>query len=231
MYTLRKDVPGIILRQPVLNLHQIHHSISNISTFKRKLLAYYKQFYKLRHFQYGQVAIFGNIFNPLPTEDLSEIYCRILRRRFRGESYNLKREKLLGASGGCRGIVPLSEQELEIRLMNTLAFVFNATVDGGSNGGSERVLYENRLVTETTETMESKILATIMAMDGQFPNSIKYDLQYRWVDKVDEDITKLEQGGITKKSMKKYSESIEWIGLKQYQTNLMKFNENLKLCL
>ena len=229
-YTIRNDVPGIILHKPLINLQTTHHQISQLPNFKSKLRAYYKRFYKLRKFQYGRVSLYGTTFNPPGHEYVGDEYHTLLRRKFSNENYNLRREVFLGMKQELR------EDELEERLMNTLAFVFNATVDAGKSegsGGDDVVVFEKGLVSETNETMECKIINSMIKIDLTLPNEIKYDYKYQWVEQLQQQLKIMEEkkDSLTKKQIKKFQIPIEFIGYKTFNINLLKLNENLKLCL
>ncbi|KAG7664268.1 uncharacterized protein J8A68_002183 [[Candida] subhashii] len=181
-----------------------------LPNFKSKLRAYYKRFYKLRKFQYGRVSLYGTTFNPPGHEYIGDEYHTLLRRKFSNENYNLRREVFLGMKEGLR------EDELEERLMNTLAFVFNATVDAGKDksGGDDVVVFEKGLVSETNETMECKIINSMIKIDLTLPNEIKYDYKYQWVEQLQQQLKIMEEKkeSLTKKQIKKFQIPIEFIG-------------------
>ncbi|KAK6458102.1 uncharacterized protein RJT20DRAFT_28959 [Scheffersomyces xylosifermentans] len=218
-FLLHKNV--LILNKPLINLN-IRHQLDDIPDFRKKLLALYKQFYKLRNTIHN-----GHRLGPVS-------YHTILRRNFQHIPFNARRIAILLSSDiSGETIDILSESELIERMINTLMFVFNSTVRSTTDADIEPAVFFEDIKKTKADTFENSIISTIIRMDGQKPDEIKYDFKYSWVKPFDESIAKYDQHFIDHPQSKKFKSKypMTYIGFRQYETTLMRLNENLKLCL
>ncbi|RCK57495.1 hypothetical protein Cantr_06755 [Candida viswanathii] len=161
--------------------------------------------------------------NPYLTPELDyRDYVALLRRNFKNISYNTKREVILGEP-------PLTEQELEERLKNTLAFVFNHTVAAANPHANDPVYTSDDLDKISTDNDETKIVGTILRLDNEFPPELKYDFKFKWITELNRqlDAVDWEKGPMAKD----FTYPLEYIGYKLYLITLMRLNESLKTCL
>ncbi|KAI3402472.2 hypothetical protein KGF56_004713 [Candida oxycetoniae] len=215
-FKLRQNSRGLIFNKRQVDIVSSIASITQLKSFKSKLLAYYKRFYKLRDFECSQ-RLYRSQEHPYDKVEISkDDYVNLLKRQFRNVSYNVKRRKFLE-------LPPLSEKEQEQRLANTLAFVFNHTVEkSNSDNNPDEVVVniedEERI---SLDTIESKIISTILRMDKDCPLEIKHDYKFVWLDKLNKRIqcNQLDKNDII------------YFNQKSYLTTLMRFNESIKLSL
>lgn len=176
------------------------------------LLTTYKHFFRLRHLV-------------LDEHYQQEEYLRLLRRRYVRGDFNLRRKKVLGIEKA------LSNAELARRLSHTYTFVFNATCNVKDEPLPVQTYEDAKKANEPL--LETQILSTIVKMELQTPNHIKFDLEYRWLDRARERETELALGNIDKKRAKDLNRSREVvdIGFADYERAVMALNESLDLCL
>lgn len=218
-FGLRQHSKSLGLSQPIINILHSISEISKLPTFKSKLRGYYKRFYKLRNFECTPRLFQHEDFTQTRDEVTPIEYIALIRRTFRKVDYNLKREKFLS-------LPPLDDAELEKRIQNTLAFVFNHTVELQNPHADELVVTKKDEERTAFDTMESKILSTILKMDMIAPANIKYDFKFAWLDDLNEK-AKLARKG--KKDPFTYKDEFP-INYKMYLTTLMRMNESLQLC-
>ncbi|RLV96520.1 hypothetical protein JA1_000196 [Spathaspora sp. JA1] len=208
----RPNTSGFIISKPTIDLSHIRTEISQIPTFKRKVVYLYKQFYKLRDIQYDK-----QYWN-------TKLYEAVLLRNFKHISFNNRRRVILSTTD------ELNEEELVERMLNTLAFVFNSTVYSDDPRIFNEILNFDDLNKAKKSTIEADVIGTILRLDGIKPNVIKYDFKYQWWKQLRDDLNKVQDwDNISRKQLK--SLKLEWISFYQYETTLMRLNENLKLCL
>lgn len=153
----------------------------------------YKQFFRLRR-MIGGKAVYSE-----------QEYLAVLRRSFRTRDFALKRSVFLP---GCD---PLGEAEFTRRQINTLAFVFNATVSSSYVSPDDGLYYQKDKNLGQT-TVEQQVVRTILEMNHQMPASIRYDRKFEWTRNIAPD-------------------NAVAIGYWQYETTLMRLNETMGLCL
>lgn len=170
-------------------------------------LHYYKKFYRLRN------LVADNSYD-------QNRYCELLRRRFRSD-FGLRRTVILGLG-------PLSEDNLQTRLANTYAFVFNATCN--VTDAQLPVLYYEDL---PKPRMETQILKTVLEIDKQTPSRIRYDRSYSWVHDTQSFYKELLETELTKKAIKNLGGAgkAEDLGFLDYEKTIMSLNETVGLCL
>ncbi|EGW30529.1 uncharacterized protein SPAPADRAFT_57283 [Spathaspora passalidarum NRRL Y-27907] len=211
-FQFRPNTTGLIINKPTIDLTKVRNQIVQIPTFKRKLLYLYKQFYKLCDFQYHE------------QHDNINKYQTLLRRNFSHISFNNRRNVILSTTED------LNEKELVERMLNTLAFVFNATVARDDPHIFDEIHNHDDLKKTNIENMEANILNTILRMDSTKPDVIKYDFQYNWWGRFRNDVKKVQDWEkVTRKQLR--SMNLEWMTFYQHETTVMRLNENLKLCL
>lgn len=174
--------------------------------------AIYSRLYKLRHFID-------------PKGRLS--YCQLIRSRIKRGDFELRRRLFLGISD------PLSETQLIHRLVNTYAFIFNATCNPTDTPPVARFYEEWKQVSEPTK--EANVLNTILRMHYEMRSTPKLISGYKWVEDVKEFYNKYDSIREQKKGREinqlhnlKVS---HYIGFYQYEKTLMSLNESLDLCL
>ncbi|CAK7902838.1 increased recombination centers protein 19 [[Candida] anglica] len=183
-------------------------------TYKQQLLSLYKRFYRLRVYQ-------------TDAHDLKN-YSQLLRRKFTTEKFSLKRQIFLPTDES------ISPEQLVRRAVNTLEFVQNSVVfnDTPENQnfikGTSSKPYEPRV--------ESKVLSTILSMEGRTDTTIKCDPNYRWMseleDKILSKISSTEENELEyKKTFRKHESTMSYLGYRDYNQNLIRFNECFQLCL
>lgn len=221
-FKFRPNTKGLILTKPVINLPTTFKQIEELPTFKNKLLAYYERFYKLRRFECNP-TLYTTKDIPYNTPDLNyQDYVALLKRNFKNISYNTKREVILN-------LPPLTEEELEERLKNTLVFVFNHTVAKDNPQSDDPIYTIEDLEKTSIDNEETKIISTILRLDNEFPSEIKYDYKLKWFIELNKQLDSVDwEKGPTKKQIKY---PLEYMGYKQYLITLMRLNESLKLCL
>lgn len=205
--------PNSIINYPLISL--IKFSDLELQPTRRcKVLSLYKRFFKLRHLagdkQYKR-----------------EIYVNIISRRFRFETFEhmeLRRSIFLP------GTRKLTEKEAFERIINTLAFVFNATVYEPSNK-DENVIGTFK-ESQRPKRVETQILDSIIGVDQSMPIEIKYDRYYRWLLQLDV-ISEFSLGTKTSKDFKRVFLSFDpnLLGYRNYEVNLLRLNETAKLYL
>ncbi|KAG2733197.1 hypothetical protein G9P44_004187 [Scheffersomyces stipitis] len=215
-FTARRS--GVILHHPIVS-SDIRSQIDQIPVFRNKLLALYRRFYRLRNMIYT-----GHSSAPIA-------YHTILRRDFERIDFNVRRNAVLGKEIENHH---LSEAELLTRMINTVMFVFNSTVSTRNADEEEpEVLFFQDIKKTVSHTMESSIVSTILRMDSQKPDSIKYDFKYAWIEPFDQFMEGFDEYFEKHPSSKRYGSKypMNWIGFRQYETTLMRLNESLGLCL
>ncbi|EMG50197.1 hypothetical protein SBY92_003668 [Candida maltosa Xu316] len=221
-FSLRPNTKGIILHKPVIDLHACQTQIRQLPTARLRRLAYFKRFYKLRKFEPNPI-FYSATDVPYYTPELDQTdYVQLLKRSFTAMNYNVKRQAILN-------LPPLSEEELEERMMNTLAFVFNHTVAENNPHANDPIYTEDDLHQTSIDTMESKIVGIMLRMDNEMPSEIKFDPEFKWLKDLDNHVANVdwEKSRIPKSKNSPW----EYIGYKQYFITLMRLNESLKLCL
>ncbi|KAK6463917.1 hypothetical protein DFJ63DRAFT_56411 [Scheffersomyces coipomensis] len=210
----------LILHKAILNPN-FSSNIQQLPNFRTKLLACYKQLYRLRN-----VIDEGSYRSKFPYENM-------IRRNFERISFNTRRQAVLGHINQDSEVTVLTENEIIERLMNTVVFVFNSTVQRQNEFADMEIQYYEDLKKSNTDTLEKNIVNTVIRMDGQKPNSIKYDFKYNWIrdytNNIQDHIKLIE----AKPNQKKYEGSFEldYIGFRNYEFMIMSLNENMKLCL
>jgi hypothetical protein len=203
----------LILTKPLIKPSNLLHSQLSSLTYKSQLILLYKQFYRLRN-------LVGNHYH-------TQKYATILRRQFQRQDFNQRRRIVLGISTN------LSQDQLIQRLETTLDFVFNSTVKRTSY--NEEVRYYNDIKRLSPDTIEKKVLRTLLEMDDKKPDQIKHDFAYEWVRILSEpEEPQLKQ--TNSKKLKKAANTfkgfpINYLGFKQQEVSIMRLNENLGLCL
>ena len=206
-FTIGND---LIVKYHVSSLADLE-GLNELSSKKSKFLSLYKKFYKLRH------MIDSKPYN-------KEIYHKIIRRKFTMEDFNLKRDILLEESDR------LSELQLFERMINTLAFVRNSTVYLPSKSKEKLAFFFEDL--KIPQRIEKLIMLTLLKMDQQKPNTIKYDRKYEWIPQINNKLSQLS----TNPDAKEYKSifrgiDANLIGFRDYELNLMRLNECYRLCL
>lgn len=174
------------------------------------LLSFYKKFFKLRYL--------------IGEEEYSRWnYETLIRRRFRHMDFGVRRKAVLGLG-------TLSEEELASRLTNSYAFVFNSTCNVSDNPAP--VYFYDELVAATPR-METQIVSTILTMDRQIPDHIKYDHSYKWVSEAREFHEKLDPAQLTKRSYNSHLSTGKAtdLGFLEYEETVMALNETYGMVL
>lgn len=221
-FTFRPNAKGIILHKPIINISTTFDEISKLPSFRSKLLAFYKRFYKLRKFECNdQLYIIKDI--PYYTPDINDQdYVAFVKRQFRSISYNTKREAILN-------LPALSEQELVQRMMNTLVFVFNHTVTKENLFLDKSIRTKDESAKTGIDNEETKIVSTILKLDNEMPNDIKYDFKFRWFKEFTKQMDSIDpKVGPTKNQLEYLTEHY---GYRMYYITLMRLNESARLCL
>ncbi|KAI5963124.1 uncharacterized protein KGF55_002916 [Candida pseudojiufengensis] len=238
-FTLRSNGKGLLFHKPTINLQTTQQQIKSLPNFKSKLLAYYKRFYKLRNFECSP-SLFKVDNSPYHTPTItSDEYVTLLKRQFQRGDFNLKRKKFLG-------LPPITEDELiNERLLNTLCFIFNHTTAAPNPKLDKLIVTEQDEIESSVDTLESKVVSTILRMDYDCPNFIKYDFKFDWVKQIDawldnnrneekEPLADMEKENQKSKKGKKSGKQgpigLDYLKYKQYYTTLMRMNESLKTC-
>lgn len=177
---------------------------------RQQLLAAYKRLFRLRHF--------------ITDARDHASYHNLLRRRFARQNFTRRRDALLGP------IEPVSALQWARRLANTCLFVFNATCDLPTL--VTEVHFWLDLQQALQQRQERQILQTMLTMERQAPDRIKYDHTYSWVEEV---LQFYAEAGteLPKKEINRLAnlKKAHWVGFLQYERNLMALNESLGLCL
>lgn len=178
-----------------------------------RLLAVYKRLYKLRFFVE-------------PKYQLN--YCKLLRRRFERNDYQLRRETFLGIS------TPIEEDELAHRLANTYAFVFNASC--AKRDEIPVVNFYEDWKEAVEPRIETKILRTVLRMyyEARDQQDLQYD--YRWVDYTKKFYQEAEQAYQKKKPQTSVNKlhrekKAHYLGFFMAEKSVMSLNESMGLCL
>lgn len=183
----------------------------------KQLLLLYKRFYKLRLYQYGESSKLN--------------YESYIKRKFKYENFNTRRKIFLDRDF----IGDLPTPELVHRIVNTLAFVQNASVYNQTVENDIRLRGDKNVSKEHSgpyeATLESQILATILNMEYSMPSSVKFDQSYSWVDELKEVVLQAEQTAKGGAALRKQENKLALLGYGDFQENLMKLNESYKLCL
>mmetsp|Transcript_3829 Transcript_3829/g.4254 ORF Transcript_3829/g.4254 Transcript_3829/m.4254 type:complete len:214 (-) Transcript_3829:6-647(-) len=185
--------------------------LNKLSSKRSKFLSLYKRFYRLRN------MIDSKQYN-------KEIYLTMIRRKFTMEDFNLRRSILLD------DVDNLSEIHLFERIMNTLAFVHNSTVYLPSERKEAPVLFFQDL--KVPQRMEKLIILTLLRMDQQKPDFIKYDRKYEWIPKINKKLSQISNDPDVKEYKSAFKDvDANIIGFRDYDLNLMRLNECYRLCL
>lgn len=197
----------LILKKPVINILSLE-TLDQLPNDKSRYLKLYKSFYKLRH-----------LIDKEYKHDIR--YQTLVKRYFKHQQFNKRRIMILG------DVPELTQNELLSRMIKTLAFVFNSTV---AMDDETKPIYFFEDLNEP-ERVEKSILQTILEMDYQKPNSIKYDFQYIWVKELNDALDKLPSDPTVKEYRSIMKDKMDYIGFQQYEKKLMILNENYNLCL
>ncbi|CAH2354551.1 putative increased recombination centers protein 19 [[Candida] railenensis] len=193
-----------------------YSSIENFS-YKKQLLVLYKRFYKLRLYQADSHSKMN--------------YVKYLKRKIKYEDFNLRRRIFLEQN--C--VEDLSPTDIVRRMVNTLAFVQNASVFNRTYENEARLNGNKNSSKETSGlyagTIESQILATILHMEYSMPTSVKVDHKFSWVDKLNMVVSQIETPLKFEKSSLKMESTLVLMGYIDYQENLMSLNESYRICL
>lgn len=151
-------------------------------------------------------------------------YCALLRRKFTFIDFNVRRNKVLG-------LPPLTHSDMAVRLTNTVAFVFNSTCHVLDERGP--VNFYDDFVRETKPRLELLVLSTILAMDHQAPNTVKYDYSYKWIDDMVRFYSEAGQPELSRKDANRLHNTgkASLLGFLQYEQCVMGLNESMLLCL
>lgn len=203
---------ALILKIPIVSMLSLKE-LEQIPSSKSKYLCLYKRFYRLRN-MVGQKSYH------------SKIYCSLLRLRFSREDFNKRRECFVGLQD------KLSEKEIYERLINTVAFVFNSTLypeQLEQKDPSPPFYYQD---TKMPLPIEGQIVSTILRMENQKPDKIKYDRHYQWVTTLNLALSDISDT-LGKKSLSRLFKEVDanYIGFRDYEETLMLLNETYKLCL
>ncbi|CAK9440015.1 uncharacterized protein LODBEIA_P41150 [Lodderomyces beijingensis] len=229
-FKLKQHSRALLFTQPVIDLAQTQQSIKSLPNFKSKLRAYYKRFYKLRKFEIPRHLRSTSDIPNQETDLDSYAYVAFVRRQFQHHSYNTKRQKFLN-------LEPLDDSQLEERMANTLAFVFNHSVGSTSDFSDELVVTVEDEIKSRVDTVETGILATLMRMDYDAPAEIKYDFQFRWVDEYRKKMSPQGTGLQIQNriQIKTKNEGVldDYTLIKYFMhgETVMRLNESMKLCL
>lgn len=201
--------PRIAVSKPITS----HISTENLLSVppRQRFTSIYKRMYKLRFMA-------GN------SQSQQNDFCNLLRRRFSRHDFNLRRNLFLGVDD------QLLEEAFTKRLVNTYAFVFNATCE--PEGSIPEVNFYDELKESLKPRVETSVLHTMIMMERETPPIIKYDHKYKWVEDVKKFYGKA-SGEILKKEVNDLiaSKSAHHIGFYQYERSLAHLNESLSLCL
>lgn len=203
---------ALIANRPIVSVLSLKE-LEQIPSNRSKYLCLYKRFYKLRD------MIGEKSYHP-------KIYCSLLRLRFSREDLNKRRECFLGLQD------KLSEKEIYERLINTLAFVFNSTLypeQWERRDPSPPLYFED---TKMPLAIESQVVLTILRMESQKPDKIKYDRHYQWVSTLNDALNDISDT-LGKKRLGSLFKEVDanYIGFRDYEETLMLLNETYKLCL
>lgn len=203
----------LVLNNPVTLLID-PGSLKDFTGSRSQVMNLYKRFFRLRN------MVDSKIYH-------RDTYQRIIRRRFTRDDFQVRRKVVLGAEQ------PLTSTEYGNRILNTLAFVFNSTVepdDETSSTSKKPALYFKDL--ERPQRFEKRIFQTIMRMDQQKPDSLKYDRHYSWFREVEEAYKNIPDQPSTK-AYRSYFLNFDpsLIGFRDYELTVMLLNEQLGLCL
>lgn len=174
---------------------EMHRRVEALPIGTDRVMYLYKQLYRLRRMVGG-----GGRRHYFEQE-----YLTVLRRTFRTRDFPLKRSVFLPGSD------PLNETELLGRQINTVAFVFNATVSS-THVDPDDGLYFQKHKQQGQSTLELDILGTILEMNHQMPALMRFDRKFEWTRNIRPD-------------------NPVAIGYWQYETTLMRLNETMALCL
>lgn len=173
--------------------------------------AAYRRLYRLRHlFSRGR----GH----------RDTYCALLRRKFTFIDFNVRRDKVLGLG-------PIEQPEMAVRLANTVAFVFNSTCHAADTRGP--VDFYEDFVRESQARLELQVISTILTMDQQAPNNVKYDFNYRWIDDTAAFYSEAKQPDLSRKDANRLHNTgrSSLLGFLHYEKCVMGLNESMGLCL
>lgn len=202
----RLDGNHVTFKKPLVSLTTLKE-LRTLPNDKRRYLKMYKLFFKLRN------IIDAKEFN-------TSTYQSIIRRSFKYHDFNSRRGVFLNAQ-------PESKEAIFERMVNTLAFVFNSTVE--IEHPKKEVLFFQDL--DLPERTEKSIILTILTMDTQKPDSIKYDFHYEWVASLGKRVSLIDISAANKSDKGFLRQNMTLIGFRQYETDLMRLNECYKLCL
>lgn len=179
---------------------------------KQQILRYsYKRFFRLRHLV-------------LDAPYQQELYSSLLKRRFKFVDFDKRRKSVLDSD--CH----LTDEDIFERLKNTYAFLFNATCNV-SDRPSEVMKYED-LKEAQTARVETRILSTIIEMEQQYTQELKYDFNYKWMENAKKIEATISKTKIEPKKAKKIpTQDLLLIGFADYERSIMSLNESFNLCL
>lgn len=192
---------GLFLLKPVntaLDLEYLHTLPA-----QKQYLKIYKKFYRLRN-------LVGH------NRHHRNRYLELIRWRFTRDNFNVKRSILIG-------LPTLSAADILDRVLNTLAFVNNSTVALPENLQESSTVYIQGI--GKPQRIETDIVTTILTMQYQKPNSIKYDIHYQWIKNL-----KHNNDNVNDKTPREKS-SFDLQGFYNYEMNLMILNETYHMCL
>lgn len=200
--------PRILLAKPLTS----HITSLYLSGLPSKVMwrAAYKRLFKLRYLV-----------------DSKQQYAVVLRRRFEHGNFNLRREIILPSDS--EDIAPLTQLQAAVRLANTYAFVFNATCNATDemNEVTDYDLFKEA----SQQRIETSILNTILRMDKQAPNVVKYDRKYDWVARTRQFYDEFHLRDPKKRISKGDQDLAALMGYLQYEHSIMMLNEKLQLML
>lgn len=201
--------PLLTLTKSKITLRDANYYL--LLTEKSMYLAAYRQLFRLRH-------LVGSDRN-LST------YQNVIRRKFQKIDFQKRRTQVLGIEQ------PLTNEQLAQRLANTIAFVFNSTCN--KTDDIPPVQYYEDVKKASEPRIETSVVLTILLMDHQAPNEIKYDFSYKWVGDVKAFYGHLHEGKLNRKELNRLFNTgrASHLGFLQYEESLMALNECLSLCL
>ncbi|KAK6203249.1 uncharacterized protein RJT21DRAFT_2596 [Scheffersomyces amazonensis] len=213
---------NIFLQSPTVH-PEFAQRIQSLPDFRSKLLASYKQLYRLRNLidrgmdrnKYG--------------------YIQLIRRNFERISFQNRRNIVLSHINGGSLPVELTEEEIIQRLINTIAFVFNSTVKKETEFTEKDIQYFKDLKKVFPESMELQIVRTIIRMDKQKPDRIKYDFKYNWLSNYNDSMIEARKYYDKYPTARKLPDDLNfdlsYIGFRNHELLVMGLNESMKLCL
>lgn len=212
-----KTLQGVVVSSKTYTIPK-KAELDQLSLDRARMLAMYKNFYKLRLFMSLKVW-------------KRDHYCCIIRRRFQREDFDQRRKVVLEAASPLElnVVEELKSGELFQRILNTLAFVHNSTVHLSSEADTRRPMYFEDL--KVPQRRESQIISIILEMDRSLPPQIKHDSTFKWITETTQNLRFKEQDTPKKFSKRFSGQPGLYIGARTHEITIMGLNETLGLCL